>query len=207
MPDFSLYLITDSHAKNWLKKVEIAVKSGVTCVQYREKNLSFPEMFNIGGKILKMLQPYNVPLIINDYVDLAIALNADGVHIGQNDMDYLEVRRHLGKNKIIGLSIENISQAKRCAHLDVDYFGVGPIFPTKTKRDAAPIIGITALKQIRSIINQKIVAIGGIHEKNLAEVLNSKVEGIAISSALMHAKYPEKTTKKIASLITKYKNE
>jgi len=217
----SLYLITDSQIcapRNVLDVVAQAIASGVTCVQLREKQTDVARIFTLGQALLKLLKPLDIPLIINDHVELAKLLDADGVHLGQNDMPCQQARQVLGNNKIIGLSIENIKQAKemRVAHKNkdlsaVDYFGIGPIFATTTKPDAAPTLGLTVLKSIQQIINdtdmnkKPLVAIGGINHENAAEVLACGVDGLAVVSAIMAAPDPCFATKQLAQIINRRK--
>jgi thiamine-phosphate pyrophosphorylase len=188
--DYSLYLITDSQLcapRKLLAVVADAIDAGVTCVQLREKNATQIEIFNCGKELLTILRPRKIPLIINDYANIAFELDADGVHLGQSDMSYFQARALLGSNKIIGLSIENLLQAEHFQHLAVDYFGVGPIFATTTKLDAAQAIGIEQLKLIRQTVHQPLVAIGGINHHNAKQVWQCGVNGIAVASAIMAA--------------------
>ena len=167
MPQFnhSLHLVTDDRINGLLDLISAAVEGGVTTVQLRNKFSDKLPLYEAGKKILKLLKPKKTPLIINDHVDLAIALDADGVHIGQTDLPYEKVRHMLGKNKIIGLSLQTMQQAMQAIHCDVDYFGVGPIFYTETKTDAI-VSGLEILHAISQLIQKPCIAIGGIEINN-----------------------------------------
>jgi thiamine-phosphate pyrophosphorylase len=175
--------------------VEAAVRSGVTAVQLREKNCPTREFVQLGRELKQILAPLQVPLIVNDRVDIALAMGADGVHLGQQDMDYESARRLLGPGAIIGLSIETVEQARAAAPLDADYLGVGPVFPTVTKTDAAPPLGLAALEEVRAISRHILVAIGGIGAGNAAQAIHSGADGVAVVSALCAADDPEQAAR------------
>ncbi len=202
--DYSLYLITDRELcryYNLIDMVDIATRHGVSCVQLREKTADDFEVAELAKKLLLLLQPRQVPLIINDRWHLVNPLNLNGVHLGQSDLNPQLARNHLGEEKIIGLSVENIDQANQAQHDTVDYFGVGPIFATNTKRDAAPALGINGLKSIRQLITKPLVAIGGINKTNAKEIIASGADGIAIVSAIMASDKPSYATQQLATLI------
>jgi len=164
--DLSLYLVTDrslSKGRSVEFIVKEAVKGGGTIVQLREKNISTIEFYNIACSLKELLTPHNIPLIINDRLDIAIASNADGIHIGQSDMPYEVVRKILGKDKIIGLSVETVEQAREANKLDVDYIGLSPVFSTNTKTDINTPLELEGIKEIASFTKHKTVAIGGIN--------------------------------------------
>ena len=181
--------------------VEAAVRGGATAVQLREKSCSTKEFVQLGRELKKLLAPLDVPLIVNDRVDIALEIGADGVHIGQQDMDYEGARRLLGPGAIIGLSIETIEQARAAVSLDVDYLGVGPVFATATKMDAAPPLGVAGLAEIRAITRQTIVAIGGIGLENERQAIDAGADGVAIVSAICAAKDPERTARELRQVI------
>ena len=167
--DLSLYLVTDRtlcHNRSLETIVREAVEGGVTMVQLREKHASSKEFYEIANRIKKVLQPYRVPLIINDRLDIAIACDADGLHIGQNDLPYEVARKILGKGKIIGLSVENIRDAIDANALDVDYIGISPVFGTPTKTDTALPLGLEGVKKIAEISKHSTVGIGGLNIHN-----------------------------------------
>jgi thiamine-phosphate pyrophosphorylase len=204
LPDWRLYLVTDrSLARGrsiaWL--VEAAVRGGVTAVQLREKSCPTSDFVQLGRELKKLLAPHQVPLIVNDRVDLALEIGADGVHIGQHDMDSERARRLLGPDAIIGLSIETIEQARAAVSLDVDYLGVGPVFATATKMDAAPPLGLAALARVRAILRHRVVAIGGIGLENARQAIHSGADGVAVVSAICAAGDPERAARDLRQSI------
>ena len=203
-PDWRLYLVTDrglARGRPIAGVVEAAVRGGATAVQLREKSCGTRDFVQLGRELKKLLAPFGVPLIINDRVDIALEIGADGVHIGQQDMDYEGARRLLGPGAIIGLSIETIEQARAAVPLDVDYLGVGPVFATATKMDAAPPLGVAALAEIRAITRQTIVAIGGIGLENARQAIDSGADGVAVVSAICAAEDPERTARELRQAI------
>jgi len=200
LPDWRLYLVTDrglARGRPIASVVEAAVRGGVTAVQLREKNCHTRDFIQLGRELKKLLAPLHVPLIINDRVDIALAIGADGVHIGQQDMDPESARRILGPDAILGLSIETIEQARAAVSLEVDYLGVGPVFPTATKIDAAPSLGLEALAGARAISRHAIVAIGGIGVENARQVIDSGADGAAVVSAICAADDPERAAREL----------
>ncbi len=169
--------------------------AGVTSVQLREKKASLEKIEACAKKLVALLRPRHTPLIINDHVDLVEKTGADGVHLGQQDCPYREARRILGPEKIIGLSIETKLQAVQAKSFDVNYFGVGPVFDTPTKKDAAPSIGLIGLSHIASLLYPKpIIAIGGIQATHMNDLLKNGAHGAAVISAILNASDPLKTT-------------
>jgi len=188
-----LYLVTDRQLSlgrdiAWI--VEEAVCGGVTMVQLREKEIDTREFIQLGLRLKELLQPAGVPLIINDRVDVALAVDADGVHIGQSDMPYETARRLLGPNKIIGLSAENLDQVKEANALDIDYIAVSPVYSTATKTDTAPPFGLEGLREAVKITRHPSVAIGGMNGATAPAVLDTGVDGIAVVSAICSAGDP-----------------
>ena len=188
-----LYLVTDRDCCGVRSLVDIvgkAVRGGVSMVQLREKNLSTRE-FVAEAQILKdMLKSTGVPLIINDRIDVALAVDADGVHIGQSDMPYALARKLLGKEKIIGLSVESFKDIEQANMLDVDYIGVSPVFATPTKTDTAAPFGIDGLKKAVEMSLHPTVAIGGMNMNTIADVMLTGTNGVAVVSAIMAADDP-----------------
>jgi len=170
--------------------IHISVQSGVSMVQLREKNKSKNEVLIIAKKIKAILQPYAIPLIINDYVNIAAEIDAEGVHLGQGDMSYFQARKILGEKKIIGLTVENKSQAFAANQWQINYIGVGPVFATQTKTDALSPMGVEILQEISLITKHPIIAVGGINEKNISQILTTKIYGLAVSAAICHATAP-----------------
>ena len=181
-----LYAVTD---RAWVGKqtlceqVEAALKGGCTCVQLREKELSDAEFLEEAVKIHEICKHYGVPFIVNDNVDIALAMDADGVHVGQSDMEALDVRRKLGPDKIIGVSARTVEQALAAQAAGADYLGVGAMFPTGTKQDTRPV-SYDTLKAICAAVDIPVVAIGGIGAGNVAELAGSGIAGVAVVSAL-----------------------
>ncbi len=192
--DWRLYLVTDrriASPRSIEDVVAAAVRGGVTAVQLREKECATREFVELARKLKAMFTPLGVPLIVNDRADVALAAGADGVHVGQSDMDCRDVRALLGPGAIVGLSVETPEQAEQAAGLPVDYLGVGPIFSTPTKTDAAPAWGIEQLAALRRRTRQALVAIGGIHAGNAGQVREAGADGIAVVSAICAAGDPE----------------
>lgn len=204
MPDISLYLVTDRSLSmdrdmEWI--VEEAVKGGVTMVQLREKDCSTKEFIRLALRLKQKLRPYQVPLIINDRVDVALAADADGIHIGQSDMPHTMARRLLGPNKIIGLSVENMEQACEANGFDIDYIGISPVFSTATKTDIAPPFGLDGIRQVMQVSKHPAVGIGGIGIGNATAVMEAGVNGIAVVSAICSAKDPQEAAQSLKKAI------
>lgn len=192
-PDWSLYLVTDRDlmcGRPLAAVVEAAVRGGVTAVQLREKSCCTRDFVELGRALKTLLGPLGIPLIINDRADVALAVGADGVHIGQQDMDYPAVRRLMGPEAVVGLSVENVQQAFAAEAFDVDYLGVGPIFATPTKSDAAPALGLAGLAEIRAVSRHPIVAIGGVCVANGRRIIEAGAGGVAVVSAICAADDP-----------------
>ena len=203
--DWSLYLVTDRRLAGLRSLDDIvraALRGGVTAVQLREKDCPTRDFIELARALRAILAPAGAPLIVNDRVDVALAACADGVHIGQSDMEVRDARRLLGPDAIIGLSVETPEQAGRAASFDVDYLGVGPIFPTPTKTDAAPAWGIEGLAALRRASRQVLVAIGGIHRENAGEVIRAGADGIAVVSAICAAQDPEQAARDLRAAIS-----
>lgn len=196
--DLSLYLVTDrllSLNRPLDYVVEEAVKGGVTVVQLREKDCSSGTFFDLAVQLKKVLAPFHIPLIINDRLDIALACDAEGLHIGQSDLPYPVVRRLLGNDKIIGLSVENLEDALAANAWDVDYIGISPVFSTSTKTDTAPVLGLEGVREITRISRHPSVGIGGIHLGNAASILQAGADGIAVVSAIMSAANPQESAR------------
>lgn len=200
--DPSLYLIVDSLGKDCaiLEQVREAVSGGVTLVQLREKSESLSKKKELGLALKKILCPKKIPLLVNDDIELAQSLKADGVHLGQKDCSSTRARELLGKEALIGLSIETLSQLKTAPLGSVDYVGVGPIFSTASKTDATFPLGISGLLEIRRQCYLPLVAIGGITLENAQEVLATGVDGLAVLSSLCHAPNPQRVAHCFRSL-------
>lgn len=188
-----LHLVTDrrlTRGRDLLAVVRQAVAGGVSVVQLREKQCASQEFIELGRALLIELRPQCIPLIINDRVDVAQAVGADGVHLGQEDMPYDQARALLGPTAIIGLSVENLDQVRAAETLDVDYLGLSPVFATATKRDLAPHLGLEGVAQIRALSRHRLVAIGGIKQENAQAVRAAGADGLAVVSAICSAADP-----------------
>ncbi|MRT92747.1 thiamine phosphate synthase [Ancylomarina sp. 16SWW S1-10-2] len=204
--DLSLYLVTDRDLTQDRPIEEIvkeAVEGGVTIVQIREKKCTSLDFYECAMRVKSILAPYDIPLIINDRVDIALAVDADGLHIGQSDLPYAIARKLLGPNKIIGLSVENKEQAYAANSLDVDYIGLSPVFYTNTKSDIAPALGLDGIKEIAKISKHRMVGIGGINITNAKAIVDSGAEGVAVISAILCHKNPKQAAEELAECIRK----
>lgn len=199
--DLSLYLVTDKSddVEKFLKTIEEGIKGGVTVVQIREKTADTLDFFNLALKVKEITKKYNVPLIINDRVDVALAIDADGVHVGQTDMPCDVTRKLVGPDKIVGVSAATIDEAKKAEKDGADYIGTGAVFPTATKDDA-PKITKKDLKEIVDSINIPVVAIGGITLDNAHELIDTGIAGLSVVSAIMSSDDPKKSSEKLLSI-------
>lgn len=185
--DLSLYLVTDRKClknKDLNSAIEEAILGGVTLVQLREKSSDSLELFNIAKEVKKITDKHNIPLIIDDRIDIAMAVDATGVHLGQEDIPCNVARKILGSDKIIGVSAHNIKEALKAQSDGADYLGCGSIFNTSTKNNVTSL-KIQELREIKEKVNIPVVAIGGINEKNVLELRGTGIDGIAIVSAIL----------------------
>ena len=187
--------------------VRAAVQGGVTCVQLREKSLS-TRAFLARAHLLKEVlaeAPSPVPLIINDRLDIALACGAEGVHVGQSDMPPEVIREHM-PHALIGLSVESVADVRRVGEraAPVDYLGVSPVFPTRTKADTAAPLGLNGLAAIRALTSLPLVAIGGIALANAAAALSSGADGLAVVSAILAAPDPRMASQELMAVIEKH---
>ena len=184
--DLLLYAVTDRH---WLGKrslsedVEKALEGGCTFIQLREKDLPFDELKKEAEELKELCRKYSVPFVINDNVEIALETDADGVHVGQSDMEASNVREILGSDKIIGVSAQNVEQAIAAEKMGADYLGVGAVFPTDSKKDA-DYVSFEVLREICNAVSIPVIAIGGIGMENVMELKNSGICGIAVISAI-----------------------
>lgn len=189
-----LYLVTDRELagnRNFDDIILESIKGGVTIVQLREKNMDAREYLEKAINLKKKLDLLNIPLMINDRVDVAHASNAGGVHVGQSDLPLEHSRSILGRLKIIGVSVTTISEALDAEKLGADYIAISPVFDTPTKTDTDPAVGLDGIKAIRKVVKIPIVGIGGINKSNTMEVIKAGCDGIAVVSAIMAAKNPK----------------
>jgi len=203
----SLYVIIDPDVclSNPLEVTKNVIKGGADIIQLRYKKQSDFEFLKLAESISKICHKFNIPFLINDRVDVAILVNADGVHLGQDDLPVNFVRKLL-KNKIIGLSTHNKREVNFAIGLDVDYISFGPIFKTSTKLGLPEPVGLTGLKDIRRFVEKPLIAIGGINEENVRDVIKAGADGIAVISAICKSNNVLTTTRNIKNEILKGKN-
>ena len=191
--DASLYLVTDRSGMGdceFESKIRSAVEGGCTMVQLREKNINSYLMYQRALSIKKITDEYHVPLIINDRLDIMLAVGADGVHLGRQDIPVKIARKLIGKDKIIGVSAHCIEEAEKAERDGADYLGVGAIFPTTTKKDII-ITPVNVLREIKETVSVPVVAIGGINQNNINTLKGSHVDGVAVISAIMKSQDPK----------------
>lgn len=196
--DYSLYLVTNrvgKSKKEFLNVIEEAILGGVSIVQLREKNTASGEFYKIATDLKELTSKYNVPLIINDRLDIALAIDADGVHVGQSDIPGNIVRNIIGKDKILGISAATVKDAIKAEENGADYVGSGAIFPTQTKD--SDCISIDYLKEIVNAVSIPIIAIGGLEEDNISSLADTNIGGISVVSAIMNSSNPKKTSQKL----------
>ncbi|KAK5002627.1 hypothetical protein LTR28_011172, partial [Elasticomyces elasticus] len=216
--DYSLYLVTDSTPailgdKDLVSVVEAAVEGGVSIVQLRDKTSETADLIRIAKRLLEVTRPYDVPLLINDRVDVALAAGADGVHIGQDDIELTAARKLLGPEAIIGVTANSEEEALIAAKNGADYLGVGTVFATPTKENAKSIIGVSGVRNILASLHSagasvETVCIGGINATNLQRVLyqtatkGKSLDGVAVVSAIVAAEDPKKAATELRRLIS-----
>ncbi|ADQ14166.1 thiamine phosphate synthase [Halanaerobium hydrogeniformans] len=210
--NWSLYLITEenlSQGRTSLEVVKKAVAGGVDAVQLRDKSLSVRERYSLGLKLKEFTASRGVKLIINDRVDLAQALDADGVHLGQDDLPLKEARAILGPDKIIGITATELKAAQKAEKEGADYLGVGSVFKSNSKKVAAfkAGIGTAGINKLRKELSLPITAIGGIQTANAAEVIKAGADNIAVISALSQAEDIQKSAQEFRKIIVKAKKE
>lgn len=209
--DLGLYLVTDRElclGRPLPEVVAQAVAGGVNVVQLREKSASTRKFVELGRALLALLAPLGVPLVINDRLDVALAVGAQGAHLGQSDMPVAEARAILGPKALLGLSLETMAQLREAEALPpglVDYYGLSPIFQTATKADAGPGWGLAGLGQARAEVDagsrRPIVAIGGIEPGNAAGVLRCGANALAVVSAICSAPDPQAASRELADIL------
>jgi len=188
--NLALYLVTDaglSRGRGHLAVVEAAIRGGVTVVQYREKSASTRRMIEEASQLAMLCRAAGVPFIVNDRCDVALAVDADGVHVGQDDMPARLARRLIGRRKILGVSAGSVEEALRAAADGADYIGASPVFSTPTKPDAPPPLGVEGLRLMTRRAGIPVVAIGGITRENARAMLDAGAVGVAVVSAIVSA--------------------
>ncbi len=190
--DTTMYFITDStnyDAEEFLRRVEEACKGGVTLIQLREKDKTTREYISLAEKVHEITRRYGIPLIIDDRVDVALAVDAEGVHVGQSDMPVSIARSLMGKDKIVGATAKTVPQALEAYNQGADYLGVGAIYPTTTKVKTV-LTSVDTLKEIVKAVPIKVNAIGGLNKDNIGILEGSGIDGICVVSAIMKADSP-----------------
>lgn len=203
--DYTLYLCTDRKlmSTNTLEEaVEQAILGGCSLIQLREKQSSSRELFEMAKRIKAITDRYRVPLIINDRIDIALAVDAAGVHLGQEDIPAKEARRIMGEEKVIGVSARTVELARKAVEDGADYLGVGAMFATNTKGNAK-VIGKEKLKEIRAAVSIPIVAIGGINHSNAAQLVDTGINGLAVVSSVIGASDIQAAARKMRTIFIK----
>lgn len=201
--DLLLYAVTDRH---WLSGrslrdvVEESLRGGVTMLQLREKTLAEPSFLAEARELQALCRDYHVPFLVNDNVDIALAMDADGVHVGQSDMEALDVRRKLGPDKIIGVSAQTVEQALLAESRGADYLGVGAVFATGSKADASEVDHET-VKAICQAVHIPVIAIGGITGENVGALTGTGVCGVAVISAIFAQEDVEEGTRNLKEAV------
>lgn len=191
--DYSLYLVTDRPMAGTRLLEDIVregIRGGVTVVQLREKHITTRDFIRLALALKRILAEPGIPLIINDRLDVALACEADGVHLGQEDMNCTMARRIVGNKMIVGVSVSNPEEAIRAEADGADYLGAGPVFATPTKSDASPPTGLSGLREIRRVTRIPLVAIGGINRSNAGDMIRCGADGIAVVSAIIASPDP-----------------
>jgi thiamine-phosphate pyrophosphorylase len=204
----SVYLVMgldDVNGKSAIEIAQLALKGGITMLQLREKQRDIREVIEQGKKLRQLCDEYRVPFIVNDRVDIAIVLEADGIHVGQTDIPAVEVRKLIGNDAIIGVSAGTPTEAKRAMEEGADYLGVGSIYATSTKKDAGAPVGVEWVGEVRNIHDVPIVGIGGIHAKNASDVIRAGADGIAVVSAIIQHENPEKAARQLLQIVVSAK--
>ncbi len=207
--NYSLYIITDQKLtgnRSIAQVVRLAIAGGATFIQYREKMANTRKMVKQAQVLHKIAIKAKIPLIINDRIDVALAVDAEGVHVGQDDMPASLARKLIGPDMILGVSANTVEEAIKAEKDGADYLGAGPVFPTPTKPDADPPIGLKGLLTIKKAVSIPVVAIGGINAKNAEDVIKI-ADGIAVISAVMGAKNPKKATEELSIIVKRHKEK
>jgi len=188
--DWTLYVITDaklSRGRSHLEVAKAAIEGGASIIQFREKEMTTRELVETARRLKELTSQNSVPFIVNDRLDVALAVDADGVHVGQDDMPAALARQLIGPDKILGVSASAVEEALQAEREGADYVSASPVFTTPTKPDAPPPTGLEGLKAIVEAVNLPVIAIGGISEENATEVMEAGVQGVAVISAVVSA--------------------
>ncbi|MDY6881054.1 MAG: thiamine phosphate synthase [Desulfatiglans sp.] len=207
--DYSLYLVTDrtlSRQRSLESIVEAAVRGGVTCVQLREKDCDTRDFIEQALSIHGFLKRKKIPMIINDRIDVAMAVKAEGVHLGQSDMPLAMARSIVKDSMLIGISAESFEDAVEAEKGGADYIGVSPIFATPTKTDTAEPLGLAGLRRIRQAVKIPLVGIGGLNIENASDIMRCGGDGVAVVSAIVSADDPEEAARALKHVVSKAGN-
>jgi len=202
-----VYLIMgemESKGKRTEEVLEAALEGGVTCFQFREKKMPIPEQLALGRRLRALCRKRGVPFLVNDRVDVAMLLEADGVHLGQDDVPCLEARRLLGPGKVIGVSAGNWDEVRSALAQKPDYLSVGPVYATSTKPDAGAPIGTLLIRELKASTDVPIVGIGGIHAANAAAVMIAGADGVAVVSAIADQPDPAQAARLLVQAVRRY---
>lgn len=202
--NWSLYVLTDRRAvgdRSLVDVIRAAIQGGATAVQLRDKDASTRALIELGRALLAITRPAGVPLIVNDRVDVALAIDADGVHVGQDDMPAVLARRLLGPERILGVSAGTVEEALQAQADGADYVGTGDVYGTPTKADAGIPIGIDGLAEVVRAVSIPVVAIGGIKAENAAAALAAGASGVAVISAILGASDPEAAARQLRQIV------
>lgn len=205
-PNLTLYLVTDDRYfqdRDLVSTIESAIRGGITALQYRFKNKPARQMYEELLVLRELTRRYGVDLVVNDRVDLALAVEADGVHVGQQDLPPDVVRKLVGDRMYIGYSVNSVEMLKEVEHLPIDYIGFGSVYDTTTKENYK-LVGIEGLRQAVKLTSKPVVAIGGITHYRVAEVLSTGVKGIAVVSAILGFEDVEKATRSLVEAMKSY---
>lgn len=203
--DYSVYLVTDRTlcgGRDLLDVVAEAVQGGITLVQLREKHAAAREFVELARALKAILRPAGVPLLINDRIDVALAAEADGIHVGQSDMPYGLARRLMGPQAVIGLSVETMDQVHEAEKTDVDYLAASPIFVSGTKTDTGEPWGLKGLSEVRAATTKPLVGIGAIGPENATSVVRAGADGVAVVSAICAAESPKDAARNLLRVVT-----
>lgn len=200
-----LYLVLDPDLcggfEGMVETVKDAAEAGATVVQLRAPDWKKRRLAACGREILKVLRPLGIPLIVNDHIDVAVAIGADGVHVGQDDLSPEDCRRQMPEGMILGLSVSNLDEARAVDPALVDYVGIGPVHNTSTKPDAAPALGIDGLHAVVDATPCPSVAIGGVKTRDIPAVMATGTDGIAVVSAICGQPDPARATRELLTLL------
>lgn len=201
-----LHVLTDRDMvkpRSLIKVIKQVVKGGVSVIQLRDKEVNDNDMIVLGKQIKKLIKG-KIPLIVNDRVNVALAIEAEGIHVGQKDMSAINVRKLIDKDMILGVSANTVDQARKAEQDGANYIGAGPVYPTPSKKDADPDIGLSGLKRIKDAVSIPVIAIGGINIENATDVAKI-ADGVAVISAVLKADNPKQATQELMTIINKYK--